>query len=88
MAGFDVEQGDRRWQDDETMDVLFSPFRENRNINPQSWDSKLGFWKDTVIRHCIESNQIVINTKTLPQAFLRKGKTPSCLPIVYQEMQR
>ena len=34
------------WQDDQTMDVLFSPFRENRDVNPQSWDSKMTFWKD------------------------------------------
>ena len=76
------------WQDDQTMDVLFSPFRENRDVNPQSWDSKITFWKDTIIQHCTDSNKVVINSKILPQSFARKGKTPVCLQTVIQGMQQ
>ena len=74
------------WQDDQTMDVLFSPFRDNRDVNPHSWDSKIAFWRDNITQHCVDSNRVVINSKTVPQHFNRKGKMPVCLKVVIDAM--
>lgn len=76
------------WQDDQSMDVLFSPFRENRDINPQSWDSKMKFWKEMVFHECRYSKSSIINPKMISHTFLRKGKRPVCLDKVLAELNR
>ena len=76
------------WRDDETMDVLFSPFRENREINPQSWDTRMKFWIQLIRQQCINNHNFILNTRTLPQRFVRNGKVPACLETVVTEMKR
>ena len=76
------------WQDDETMDVLFSQFRENRDINPQSWDRKMNFWKEMIRGECIYARSPIINAQLLPQHFVRRNKVPICLEKVLEEMYR
>ena len=76
------------WQDDQTMDVLFSPFRENRQVNPHSWDKKMTFWTDLIISHCQGNKCLVVNAATLPLQFKRAEKLPVCLNNVLREMLR
>lgn len=75
------------WQDDQTMDVLFSPFRE-KEINPQAWDQKMKFWTELILKECAFTNSALVDTDTLPMKFGRKGKIPVCLNTVMGEMHR
>ena len=74
------------WQDDQTMDVLFSPFRENRDVNPRSWDRKNKFWTDLILQDCKRHKLLVVDAKTLPSHFSRNEKMPVCLNLVLQDM--
>ena len=76
------------WKDDQTMDVLFSPFRDNREVNPHSWDRKMKFWTDMIYEECRFAKSPIINLKSLPPRFMRKGKVPVCLEIIFQELLR
>ena len=76
------------WHDDQSMDVLFSHFRQNREINPQSWDKKLLFWSNMVKEELMYTKRVSFDAKTLPYAFIRRGSVPKCLPTVLQEMIR
>ena len=76
------------WSDDQVMDVLFSPFRENRYVNPRSWDRKVDFWTDMVRRRCLASKSLVFNARELPVFFERNGKLPSCMSIVLEDLVR
>ncbi|KAG7278017.1 hypothetical protein CRUP_006182 [Coryphaenoides rupestris] len=38
------------WEDDQRMNFLFSDFKENRDVNPSDWDSKMDFWSSLVVR--------------------------------------
>ena len=74
------------WHDDQSMSVLFSHFRQNREINPQSWDKKLRFWSDMIKQELCFAKKVSFDTNLLPNAFTRKGCVPKCLPTVVQEM--
>jgi charged multivesicular body protein 7 len=74
------------WKDDQTMTVLFSPFRDSRNVNPNSWDRKLQFWSQAIVRKCKFEGIAVFNANQLPRKFERNGKVPFCLGIVVQNM--
>jgi len=76
------------WADDQVMDVLFSPFRENRYVNPRSWDQKMDFWKDMVRRRCVASKSLVFNARDLPAFFKRGGKLPACMSVVLEDLVR
>ena len=76
------------WSDDQVMDVLFSPFRENRYVNPRSWDRKMDFWTDMVRRRCIANKSLVFNARELPAFFERNGKLPACMNIVLDDLLR
>ena len=76
------------WENDEKMNVLFSPFRENRDLNLQSWDSKLKFWSQMITQYCHRNKCAVVNSKHVPHLFERKGKIPVCIDVVLREMLR
>ena len=76
------------WQDDQTMDVLFSPFRENRNINPQSWDRKMKFWTEMIISEVDHSGHVSFDNQTIAHRFSRKDKIPVCLGRVIIDMKQ
>ena len=77
----------REWSDDQTMNVLFSPFRERR-VNQASWDKKMKFWIAQIIKLCQMNNKICLKSKELPKLFERNGKCPLCLSDVLDEMLR
>ncbi len=77
-----------QWQDDQTMAVLFSPFRENRDVNPNSWDRKMSFWTERIQQVCQMKTKAVFYQKELPKFFERKGKVPVGLGVVVKEMIR
>lgn len=73
------------WEDDLKMTVMFSPFRE-RNLNPKSWEQKVKFWSELILENCVQTRQAVVNLQTLKENFRRKGKSPTCLDTVLQQM--
>ena len=75
------------WEDDVKMTVMFSPFRD-RNLNPKSWDQKVKFWKDLILEDSLRNKEAMLNIIELKERFRRKGKTPSCLETVLNEMLR
>jgi len=69
------------WSDDKRMNALFAPLR-NKDINPESWHSKIQFWLN-LIEKWSEQNQIVlVDVTMLKKVFTRNGKTPNCLEDV------
>lgn len=76
------------WSDDQVMDVMFAPFRDNRDVNPRSWDSKLSFWTDAIRNYCRSNRLLIFNARQLPGLFERKGKIPTCLNIVLDDLIR
>lgn len=76
------------WADDGVMDVLFSPFRGNRDVNPRSWDSKMKFWTGLIRRHCADKKVVSFNVRQLTEVFERNGKVPSCLKVVIDDLKR
>jgi len=76
------------WSDNQVMDVLFSPFRENRDVNPLSWDRKMAFWTDMVRRRCIASKTLVFNARELPAFFQRNRKLPACMNVLLEDLVR
>lgn len=76
------------WADDQVMDVLFSPFRGNRDVNPRSWDSKMKFWSNMVRKHCVDKKILTIDARSLTQVFERNGKVPTCLNVVLDDLKR
>ena len=75
------------WNDDVKMTVMFSPFRE-RNLNPKGWEQKVKFWSELILRDCLDNSWSLISVSELKEKFRRKGKMPSCLQTVLQEMLR
>ncbi|XP_062620386.1 charged multivesicular body protein 7-like [Saccostrea cucullata] len=75
------------WLDDTRMNVLFSPFRE-KNLNPSSWNQKMKFWIQVIEDEYKHSNKCILERKSIPFVFKRKGKLPSCLDTVITEMLR
>ena len=76
------------WIDNQVMDVMFSPFRDNRDVNPQSWDSKIHFWSDMVQRRCSKQKSLVFNARQLPEMFERNGRVPACMNVVLDDLLR
>lgn len=75
------------WEDDMKMTVMFAPFRE-RKLNPKSWDQKVKFWTELIVGESLQSKTGLVNMKELKEKFRRKGKIPTCLETVLNEMKR
>lgn len=73
------------WDDDMKMTVMFSPFRD-RHLNPKSWEQKMKFWSETILEYSLQQKEAIISVASLREKFRRKGKSPSCLDTVIQEM--
>uniref|UniRef100_A0A2M4CJZ3 Putative m protein type n=1 Tax=Anopheles darlingi TaxID=43151 RepID=A0A2M4CJZ3_ANODA len=67
------------------MGFLLADFR-SRNVNPESYDSKLRFWKDLVAAYCLFQGSSVVSLIRLKNAFRRKSIAPQCLMTVFDEM--
>ena len=77
-----------KWQDDETMNVMMSPFRGNRSVNPSSWDRKVQFWQNSIFKDCNQRRAVHFNITLLQQRFMRKGQQPVGLRTVVDEMRK
>uniref|UniRef100_A0A182FT74 Charged multivesicular body protein 7 n=1 Tax=Anopheles albimanus TaxID=7167 RepID=A0A182FT74_ANOAL len=73
------------WSDDIRMSFLLADFR-SRNVNPESYDSKLQFWKDLVAAYCLFQGSSIVSLIQLKDVFRRKSITPQCLITVFDEM--
>lgn len=75
------------WNDESRMNVLFAPFR-NKAVNPHDWDSKLIFWKKLIFDSCTHSQIYSFKYEDLQKLFNIKGRSPSGLNIVVEDMIR
>jgi hypothetical protein len=75
------------WNDDVRMNALFTAFR-NRDLNPLFYDSKLKFWKETILSYCNEKELMQFDLSHLESCFMRKGKKPKCLDLVLSELMK
>jgi len=73
------------WADDQRMAVLFAPLRA-KELNPESWNSKVNFWSNLVVKWAQQTNTAVVSMDLLEKAFERDGKTPYCLEDVLREL--
>lgn len=73
------------WQDDSRMNVMFSPFRP-KSLDPIAWESKFKFWDLLIKRYCIFHKISSFSVAFLKKAFIRNGKSPSCLENVVEEL--
>ncbi|XP_076586790.1 charged multivesicular body protein 7 [Chaetodon auriga] len=76
------------WDDDERMNVMFSEFKENRDVNTTDWDSKMDFWTALILKSCRDRGAVCVSLQELNQTFRRKEKTPLGLATVLQSMAR
>ncbi|XP_054906806.1 charged multivesicular body protein 7 isoform X2 [Poeciliopsis prolifica] len=76
------------WSDDERMNVMFSEFKENRDVNVTDWDSRMDFWTALIMRGCRRRGSVTVNLQDLNKSFQRKEKTPLGLSTVIQSMAR
>jgi len=72
------------WTNDERMNVLFAPLRK-KELNPDSWHSKVKFWTNLIEKWSLESSTIVFDVSDLKRIFSRNGKSPYCLLDVLEE---
>ncbi len=76
------------WDDDERMEFMFSDFKENREVNPTDWDSKMDFWTALTVKSCRARGTVCVSLQELNKTFLRKGKSPLGFATVIQSMAR
>jgi len=76
------------WEDDQRMNFLFSDFKENRDVNPSDWDSKMHFWSSLVVRTCRSRGAVSCSLEQLNAVFRRNGTLPLGLGTVLQCMAR
>lgn len=75
------------WQDDARVQVLLAPFRD-RSVNPENYDSKMKFWKDTIREYCQFKGKPNFCKQELQHNFTKGQRVPCCLDAVLEEMQR
>ncbi|XP_058832436.1 charged multivesicular body protein 7 [Topomyia yanbarensis] len=75
------------WQDDSRMGVLLAEFRV-RSVNPENYDSKMKFWKEMIRNYCNHKGSALVSIIELKQVFKRKGTSPYCLQVVFDDMIR
>merc|ERR1719209_1892660 len=80
-----LDQLSSEWADDQRMSVLFAPLRA-KELNPESWNSKVNFWSNLIIKWAQQTNTAVVSMDLLEKAFERDGKMPYCLEDVLREL--
>ncbi|XP_043938948.1 charged multivesicular body protein 7 isoform X2 [Protopterus annectens] len=78
----------REWDDDERMAVLFSAFKQNRDVNPLDWDSKMKFWTPLILDVAKQKGVVWVTLNELKETFRRKGSIPLGLGTVLESMIR
>jgi len=87
MAAQDISTYCPEWSDDERMSVMFAPMR-HKELNPESWNSKMLFWSTLISQWCLTNNKCCVSVEMLEKAFQRDGKSPHCLQEVLTECIR
>ena len=87
MAVTDIASYCPEWTDNERMNVMFAPLR-HKELNPESWNSKILFWGSLIDKWCLNNKKCSITVEELEKAFQRDGNTPHCLQEVLSECVR
>ena len=80
----DINSLCEEWEDDERMRVMFAPLR-SKELNPESWNSKIQFWETLIKKYCLAHNVCSISMDQLETVFTRDGTSPHCLEQVVAE---
>jgi len=83
----DISMYCSEWADEERMGVMFAPMR-HKELNPESWNSKILFWSSLISQWCLTKNKCCVSVEILEKAFQREGKSPHCLQDVLTECVR
>lgn len=75
------------WSDDEKMNAWFAPFR-SRDLNPLNYDNKLIFWKTNIDFFCEKTHKFCFTLAEVKTFFVRHGKMPNCLQLVFENLLR
>ncbi|XP_035909242.1 charged multivesicular body protein 7 [Anopheles stephensi] len=73
------------WSDDRRMGILLAEFRP-RQLNAESYDMKMKFWKDLIFSYCTECGSSIVSIVMLKEKFRRNGTVPYCLHTVIEDM--
>ncbi|KAM8886381.1 charged multivesicular body protein 7 isoform 2-T2 [Spinachia spinachia] len=76
------------WDDDERMNVMFSDFNENREVNTTDWDSKMDFWAAVIVGGCRHRASVRVSLQELNRTLRRKERSPLGLETVLRSMAR
>ena len=66
---------------------MFAPMR-HKELNPESWNSKMLFWSSLISQWCLANNKCCVSLDLLEQSFHRSGRVPHCLQDVLVECVR
>lgn len=69
------------WQDEMKARSMFASFSQPREVNPEAWDARFGFWKETLTEAVrlglLEESIFAINNLSdLAFSFVRHQMTP------------
>uniref|UniRef100_U3JG04 Charged multivesicular body protein 7 n=2 Tax=Ficedula albicollis TaxID=59894 RepID=U3JG04_FICAL len=68
--------------------VLFSAFKQSREVNSTEWDSKMAFWVGLVLARGRRSGAVRTCLRELQNGFERRGSVPLGLGTVLRELLR
>jgi len=80
------------WFKDEDIYNLMQSFKRPRHIDPSSYDFKINFWSNLILKYCMHHHILVINESELQAIFTKEFQSsgmiskPLCLGIVLQHM--
>lgn len=74
------------WSDSDRVEVLFAPFR-SRDLNPESYDAKMTFWKETIVKALEDRQTYKLTLEDLFRGFQFKNKRPIGLVTVVLDMR-
>ena len=69
-AAQDISSYCPEWQDEERMGVMFAPMR-HKELNPESWNSKMLFWSSLISQWCLANNKCCVTLELLEQSLQR-----------------
>lgn len=73
------------WGDEARLNVMYAPYRDKK-LNAKDWEFKSDFWKKSIFAYCLHHKNYVCTSDQLSRVFFQKGRSPSCLEMVMQDM--
>lgn len=59
------------WADDDAMYSLMQPIKRPRHVDPDSYDRKVSFWSNLILKYAKDKRVLVVNIKAMKSVFTR-----------------